>query len=162
MKNLKQQTLVSLVSQYLSSYIIYSFTFQVTWFQKMLFSHLVVSNSLWPHGLQHTKLPVLHNLLEFSQTHVYWVNDAIQPTHIFLFPSPPALQFCSVQSLSHVWLFATPWAAAHQASHPSLSPGVSSNSCPLSWWCHPTISSSNFVFIEEETEVQGTQASSQN
>ena len=25
---------------------------------------------------------------------------------------------------------------------PSLSPGVSSNSCPLSWWCHPTISSS--------------------
>ena len=25
-------------------------------------------------------------------------------------------QFCSVQSLSHVWLFETPWAAAHQAS----------------------------------------------
>ena len=25
--------------------------------------------------------------------------------------------------------------------HPSLSPGVCSNSCPLSWWCHPTISS---------------------
>ena len=25
---------------------------------------------------------------------------------------------------------------------PSLSPGVCSNSCPLSWWCYPTISSS--------------------
>ena len=25
---------------------------------------------------------------------------------------------------------------------PSLSPRVSSNSCPLSWWCHPTIASS--------------------
>ena len=25
---------------------------------------------------------------------------------------------------------------------PSLSPGVCSDSCPLSWWCHPTISSS--------------------
>ena len=25
---------------------------------------------------------------------------------------------------------------------PSLSPGVCSNSCPLSWWCHPIISSS--------------------
>ena len=24
---------------------------------------------------------------------------------------------------------------------PSLSPGVCSNSCPLSWWCHPAISS---------------------
>ena len=32
----------------------------------------------------------------------------------------------------------------HELQHtrllcPSLSPGVSSNSCPLSWWCHPTI-----------------------
>ena len=26
--------------------------------------------------------------------------------------------------------------------YPSLFPGVCSNSCPLSWWCHPTISSS--------------------
>ena len=25
---------------------------------------------------------------------------------------------------------------------PSRTPGVCSNSCPLSWWCHPTISSS--------------------
>ena len=28
----------------------------------------------------------------------------------------------------------------------SLSPGVCSNSCPLSWWCHPTISSSVIPF----------------
>ena len=27
-------------------------------------------------------------------------------------------------------------------SCPSLSPGACSNSCPLSWWCHPAISSS--------------------
>ena len=26
---------------------------------------------------------------------------------------------------------------------PSLSPRVCSNSCPLNWWCHPTISSSD-------------------
>ena len=49
----------------------------------LLFSYSVVSNSLQPHGLQHTRL---------------------------LCPSP--------------------------------SPGVCSNSCPLSWWYHPTISSS--------------------
>ena len=30
---------------------------------------------------------------------------------------------------------------------PSLSPGVCSNSCPLSWWCHPTISSSTIPFF---------------
>ena len=29
---------------------------------------------------------------------------------------------------------------------PSLTPGAYSNSCPLSWWCHPTISSSVFPF----------------
>ena len=29
---------------------------------------------------------------------------------------------------------------------PSPSPGVYSNSCPLSWWCHPTISSSVVPF----------------
>ena len=43
----------------------------------------VMSNSLWPHGLQHARL-----------------------------------------------------------LHPSLSSRIRSNSCPLSWWCHPTISSS--------------------
>ena len=48
----------------------------------------------------------------------------------------------SVQSLSHVQLFVTPWTAAHQAS---LSI-ANSNSCPLSWWCHPTISSSVVPF----------------
>ena len=30
---------------------------------------------------------------------------------------------------------------------PSPSPGVCSNSCPLSWWCHPTISSSVALFF---------------
>ena len=36
-------------------------------------------NSLWPHGLQHARFPVLHYLPEFAQTHVHWVGDAIQP-----------------------------------------------------------------------------------
>ena len=45
-------------------------------------------------------------------------------------------------SLSCVRLFVTPWAAARQASLPPLSPGVCSNPCPLSRWCHPTILSS--------------------
>ena len=44
------------------------------------FSHSVMSNSLWPHGLQHNRLPC-----------------------------------------------------------PSATPGACSNSCPLSWWCHPII-----------------------
>ena len=51
------------------------------------FSHSVVSDSLWPHGLQHAR--------------------------------PPC---------------------------PSPTPEVYSNSCPLSWWCHPAISSSVVTF----------------
>ena len=35
--------------------------------------------------------PVLHYLLEFAQTHIHWIDDAIQPSHPLLTPSPPAL-----------------------------------------------------------------------
>ena len=34
-------------------------------------------------------LPVHHQLPEFTQTHVHWVGDAIQPSHPLLSPSPP-------------------------------------------------------------------------
>ena len=47
-----------------------------------------------------------------------------------------------VQSLSHVRLFATPWTAAHWASLSFTISWSLLNSCPLSQWCYPTISSS--------------------
>ena len=56
-------------------------------FSSAQFSHSVVSDSLWPHGLQHARPP-----------------------------------------------------------RPSPTPRVYSNSCPSSWWCHPTISSSVVPF----------------
>ena len=52
----------------------------------------------------------------------------------------------SVQSLSHVQLFANPWTAAGQIPCPSPTPEAYSNSCPSSQWCHPTISSSVIPF----------------
>ena len=52
----------------------------------------------------------------------------------------------SVQSLSRVWLFTTPWAAAHQASLSIINSQSYPNSCPSSWWCHPAISSSVVLF----------------
>ena len=48
--------------------------------------------------------------------------------------------FSTVQLFSRVWLFGTPRTVARHTC-PSLTPGVYSNSCPLSQWCHPTISS---------------------
>ena len=52
----------------------------------------------------------------------------------------------SVQSLSRVWLFATPRTAARQASLSITNSGIYPNSCPLSWWCHLAISSSVVPF----------------
>ena len=44
----------------------------------------------------------------------------------------------SVQLLSCVRLFVTPWTAARQTSLSSPNPRVYSNSCPSSQWCHPS------------------------
>ena len=52
----------------------------------------------------------------------------------------------SVQSLSCVRVFVTPWTAACQPPCPSPTPGVYPNPCPLSQWCHPTNSSSVVPF----------------
>jgi len=41
-------------------------------------------------------LPVHHQLPEFTQTHVRWVGDAIQPSHALSSPSPPAFNLFSV------------------------------------------------------------------
>ena len=53
-------------------------------------------------------------------------------------------QFSSIQSLSRVQVFATPWTAAHQSSL-SITNSQSPLS-PLSQWCHPAISSSVVPF----------------
>ena len=44
-------------------------------------------------------LPVHHQLLEFTQTHVHQVGDAIQPSHPLSSPFPPALNSSQHQSL---------------------------------------------------------------
>ena len=44
-------------------------------------------------------LPVHHQLLEFTQTHVHRVSDAIQPSHPLSSPSPPAPTPSQHQSL---------------------------------------------------------------
>ena len=45
--------------------------------------------------------PVHHHLLEFSQTHVPWVGDTIQPSHSLSSPSPPAFNISQPQGLFH-------------------------------------------------------------
>ena len=59
----------------------------------------VVSNSVTPMNHSTPGLPVHHQLLEFTQTHVRWVGDAIQPSHPLSSPSPPPFNLSQHQGL---------------------------------------------------------------
>ena len=94
--------------------------------------------------------PVHHYLLEFAQSHVHWVGNTIQPSH----PLSPLQSVrrpqdykisladccCSVAKLCPVLCHRGPQHT--RLPCPSLSLRVCSNSCLLSQWCRPTISSS--------------------
>ena len=43
--------------------------------------------------------PIHYQLLELTQPHVYWVGDAIQPSHPLSFPSPPTFNLSQRQGL---------------------------------------------------------------
>ena len=44
-------------------------------------------------------LPVHQQLLELTQTHIHWVSDAIQPSHLLSSPSPPTVSLSQHQGL---------------------------------------------------------------
>ena len=57
------------------------------------FSCSVVSDSVIPMNCSTPGLLVHHQLPGFTQIHVHWVGDAIQPSHPLSSPSPPVLNF---------------------------------------------------------------------
>ena len=65
---------------------------------KYFLSHCC-SDPLWPHGLQHAKLPCPPLSPGFAQSHVHWVGDAIQQSHPLSFPSSPAFNLAQHQGL---------------------------------------------------------------
>ena len=59
-----------------------------------------MSDSLWPHGLQHTRLPCPSpSPTACSNSPPHRVGDAIQPTHPLSSPSPPVLSLSQHQGL---------------------------------------------------------------
>ena len=64
------------------------------------FSPSVMSDSLQPHGLQHARLPVHHQLPEPAQIHTHQVSDAIQQSHSLSSPSPPTFNLPSIRVFS--------------------------------------------------------------
>ena len=58
-----------------------------------------------PTNSRRPSFPVLHYLPELAQTHVHRVGDAIQPSHLLLPPSPPALSLSQHESFPIIRLF---------------------------------------------------------
>ena len=102
------------------------------------------------HWIRETKVAMQTcNRLELWK---YWLsslwNDSAD-SFIYIWIVSYVCQFSSISQpcpTDYDYDFATPWTAARQASCPSPTPGVYSNPCPLSQWCHPAISSSVVPF----------------
>ena len=70
----------------------------------VLFSHSVMSDSLWPRDCSMPSFPVHHQLPELAQTRVHCVGDAIQPSHPLSSRSPPALNLSSTRLFLFQWV----------------------------------------------------------
>ena len=62
-----------------------------------------------PMGCSTPGLPVHYQVPEFTEAHVHWVSDAIQPSHLLLSPSPPAFNLSQHQGLFNVSVLCIRW-----------------------------------------------------
>ena len=87
----------------------------------LLFSQSVVSDSSNPVKCSTPGFPVLHYLPEFAQTHVHWIRDTIQPSHLLLPPSLPAFNLSQHQGFLQESAFPIRWPVSCSFSF-SISP----------------------------------------
>ena len=78
-------------------------------------------------------LPVHHHLLEFTQIHVHWVSDAIQPSHPPSSPSPLALNLPASGSFPMSQHFASGGQSIGVSPSTSVLPMNTQNWSPLGW-----------------------------
>ena len=76
-------------------------TFFLTFWSSIYFSSVTQScPTFWiPMDCSSPGLPVHHQHVEFTQTHVHWVSDAIQLSHPLSSPSPPTFNLSQHQGL---------------------------------------------------------------
>ena len=72
------------------------------WWLTVQFSSVTQSCPTLCHRMNRSTpgFPAHYQLPEFTQSHVHWVGDAIQPSHPLSSPSPPALSLSQHQGLS--------------------------------------------------------------
>ena len=78
-------------------------------------------------------LPVHHQLLEFTQTHVHWVGDAIQASHLMSSPSPPSSVFPSISVFSNESVLCIRWPNIGVSALASVLPMNIQDWFPLGW-----------------------------
>ena len=91
-------------------------------------------------------LPVYQQLPEFTQAHVHWVGDAIQPSHPLSSPSPPAFDLSQYQGLFQ-WV-----SSSHQVTKVL---GVSASTSVLPMNTHSGLISSRMDWLDL-LALQGT------
>ena len=100
-------------------------------------------------------LPVHHHLPEFTQTHVHWVSDAIQPAHPLLSPSPPAPNPSQHQSLFPIsQLFTWGGQSTRVSALASFLPKKSQGWSPLEWTGWISLLSKGLSRVFSNTTVQ--------
>jgi len=129
-------------------------------FSSVQFSCSVVSNCD-PMNHSIPGLPVHHQLLEFTQTHVHRVSDAIQPSHPLSSPSPPAPNPSQMSQL-FAWGGQSTGVLASASFLPKKSQGWS----PSEWTGWISLQSKGLSRVFSNTTVQkhqffGAQLSSQ-
>ena len=122
------------------------------------FIRSVVSDPLWPHELQHTGLPVHHQLPEFTQTHVHWVGDATQPSHPLSSPSPPAFNLSQHQgSFQTSQFFTSGGQSIGLSASTSVLPMNTQDWFPLGWSGWISLQSKGLSRVFSNTTVQNHQ-----
>ena len=123
---------------------------------KLYFHFLICKALYWDHGkyrlekfhiilkkIQHSGLKVYKPKFQSPSRFSMLLNHQEMPQPLWISGSQWVVV---VQSLSHVWLFMTPWTVVHQASLSFTISQSFSNSCPLNLWCHSIISFSVVPF----------------
>ena len=84
----------------------------------------------------------LHQNQKIDNDTVFYRLNTLSRFHQCLHALICVCAFCCFSVAQSCLTFVSPWTAAGRHPCPLPSPGTCSNSCPLDWWCHPTIMSS--------------------
>ena len=110
--------------------------------------------------------PVQHQLPEFTQTHVCWLSDAIQPSHPLSCPSPPTFNLSQHQFFPVSQLFTSGGQSTGVSASTSVLPMNIQDWFPLGWTGWISLQSKGLSRVFSNTTVQkhqffGAQLSSQ-